>query len=465
MESTGQLPPPRKTALPVFPGWIAALGPGVIWLALAQGSGELIWWPYLIAKYGLAFLFLLIPACLLQLPLNYHIGNYTLATGESIFQGFIRLNRWFALFLWLLMTLAFAWFGAFAAAGGTSLAALTGFPVGWTAQDQTLFWGYASMVLFLGALLFSRRIYSAIERIMLMVSVVTIVGLFWACLHPSVVKVIPDFLKGLVCPTWPPPRPWDPVDTTKLLTAITFAGLGGFWTLFYSYWLREKGAGMASQRDLLSLSGAVPAESPALQSEWKRWTRFLWVDGSVGVVGNIVTTLMTCLLAFALLHPQGLLPDRYDLAVVQSKFFEVQWGRIGGFLFLFVAAAFLADTWLATVDAVSRINTDIVLSFFPWARRWPARSWYLVWVGWLAGVTAFTMRLDQPGPLILLSAVIGFVGTVLFTGALFGVSYSVLPRLVPRAILPGRFAGFLLAVSYAAYLLLAAAYLFAQFSR
>lgn len=243
MESTGQLPPPRKAALPLFPGWIAALGPGIIWLALAQGSGELIWWPYLIAKYGLSFLFLLIPACLLQLPLNFHIGNYTLATGESIFQGFIRLNRWFALFLWLLMTLAFAWFGAFAAAGGTSLAALTGFPAGWTAQGQTLFWGYASMALFLGALLFSRRIYSAIERIMLMVSVVTIVGLFWACLHPSVVKVIPDFLKGLVCPAWPPSRPWDPADTTKLLTAITFAGLGGFWTLFYSYWLREKGGG------------------------------------------------------------------------------------------------------------------------------------------------------------------------------------------------------------------------------
>ena len=36
-----------------------------------------------------------------------------------------------------------------------------------------------------------------------------------------------------------------PADATKLLTAITFAGLGGFWTLFYSYWLRDKGSGMA----------------------------------------------------------------------------------------------------------------------------------------------------------------------------------------------------------------------------
>ena len=47
-------------------------------MALAQGSGELIWWPYLIAKYGLTFLWLLVPACFLQYPLNVEIGRYTL---------------------------------------------------------------------------------------------------------------------------------------------------------------------------------------------------------------------------------------------------------------------------------------------------------------------------------------------------------------------------------------------------
>src|SRR6185369_15123371 len=97
-------------------------------------------------KYGLTFLFLLIPACLLQFPVIYEIGRYTLLTGESIFQGFIRLNRYFAFFLWILMTLSFLWFGAFAAAGGTSLAALTGFPAGWSPRGQTLFWGYASIL-------------------------------------------------------------------------------------------------------------------------------------------------------------------------------------------------------------------------------------------------------------------------------------------------------------------------------
>jgi hypothetical protein len=69
-------------------------------MVLAQVSGGLIWWPYLIAKYGLTFLFLLIPACLLQYPINIEIGRYTLLTGESIFHGFIRLNRAFGILLW-----------------------------------------------------------------------------------------------------------------------------------------------------------------------------------------------------------------------------------------------------------------------------------------------------------------------------------------------------------------------------
>ncbi|MBI3317819.1 MAG: Nramp family divalent metal transporter, partial [Candidatus Omnitrophica bacterium] len=397
----GGLPSPKSESLISFPGWWAALGPGVVWLALAQGSGELIWWPYLVSKYGLYFLFLLIPACLLQLPLNFHIGNYTLATGESIFQGFIRLNRVFAFGLWILMSVSFAWFGAYASAGGTALAALTGFPAGWSTRGQTLFWAYATMALFLGALLVGRVVYRVVERFMWGVAVITFAGLVFACVHPSVVEVVPDFLKGLVSFRRSLPASWDPSDSTKLLTAITFAGLGGFWTLFYSYWLKEKGAGMAAKvphmAGLLSghveesrLSGAVPQAEPALQGRWRSWRRFLLVDSSVGIWGNILTTLMTCLLSYALLSPAGLLPKDYELSVVQSRFFELQWGWTGRALFLAVAAAFLSDTWLATADAVARINTDITLSFFPAARRLSVRSWYYLWLAWLTLVTGVT---------------------------------------------------------------------------
>jgi hypothetical protein len=467
-QAWGVLPPYKQASLPPLPNLLPALGPGVIFMALAQGSGELIWWPYIIAKYGLAFLFLLLPACLLQFPLIYAVGQYTVFTGESVFQGFIRLNRYFAFVLWILMTLSFLWFGAFAAAGGTSLAALTRFPASWTPRAQTLFWGYLSIFVFLSAILTSNVIYRLVETFMWCVALVTLAGLLWASANAEAVRALPAFAKGLFIPDYPPLRPWDAADATKLLTAITFAGLGGFWTLFYSYWIRDKGAGMAhymgrltgpitGKPETIPTSGYVPAEDEGLANAC-RWRRYLLCDVSIGVGGNLLTTLLMCLLAYALLFPKGLLPQGYELAVVQSRFFEVSWGTAGKIVFLFVAAAFLSDTWLATVDAVSRIHTDCLYAFFPKTQAVPVRHWYLLLLFLLTAITCVTMGIAEPGPLILLSAVIGFVGTVLFSAALILLNHVWLPRYLPAGARPGRLSLILLVIAVTAYALLAIAY-------
>jgi hypothetical protein len=467
--SWGVLPPYKKAPLPPLPNMWRALGPGVVFMALAQGSGELIWWPYIIAKYGLSFLFLLLPACLLQFPVTYEIGRYTVLTGESIFQGFIRLHRSFAFFLWILMTLSFLWFGAFAAAGGTSLAALTHFPSGWSPRGQTLFWGYASMSVFVGAILLSKVIYQLVEGFMWGVALLTVAGLLWACANEEVLRAFPAFAQALFVADLSMPRPWDPADATKLLTAITFAGLGGFWTLFYSYWMRDKGAGMAfymgrltgpitGKAETMPASGFVPGDDEGL-AHVGRWRRYLFWDVGIGIGGNLLTTLMTCLLAYALLFPSGLLPQGYDLAVVQSRFFEVSWGVVGKFIFLIVAAAFLSDTWLATADAVSRIHTDCLYAFFPKSQTVSPRAWYLIFLLLLTAVTAATMGFAEPGPLILLSAVIGFVGTVLFSVALIFLNHVHLSRHLPSAARPGRLNLVFLVLACVAYFGLAAAYL------
>lgn len=464
----GILPPFKKAPLPPLPGMWRALGPGVIFMALAQGSGELIFWPYTIAKYGLTFLFLLIPACLLQFPVIYEIGRYTLLTGESIFQGFIRLNRHFALALWILFTLSFFWFGAFAAAGGTSLAALTDFPTGWARREQTLFWAYATMGLFLTAILLSKVIYKLIEAFMWGVALFTLIGLVCASANVEVMNALPAFVNGLVKPQWPMPRPWDPADATKLLTAITFAGLGGFWTLFYSYWLRDKGSGMAhyagrltgpitGKPEAMPDSGSLPGNDEGLAHS-KRWHRFMFWDIGIGVLGNLLTTLLTCLLAYALLFPKGLLPQGYEIAVVQARFFEASWGGWGKTAFLIIAAAFLSDTWLATVDAVSRTHADCVYGFFPRAHRIPYRRWYLYFLLTLTFITGVTVQSNEPATLILISAVIGFLGTVLYCVALVFLNHVYLPRHLPALARPSRISlGFLL-ISCSTYFLLAVAY-------
>lgn len=73
-------------------------------------------------------------------------------------------------------------------------------------------------------------------------------------------------------------------------------------------------------------------------------------------------------------------------------------------------------------------------------------------------VTSITVLLDAPGPLILFSAVIGFVGTVLFSVALVFLNHVVLPRYLPDEAKPGRLSLFFLILSCLAYGTLAIAY-------
>lgn len=450
-------PPYGRARLRAFPGWRAALGPGIIWMALAQGSGELIWWPYLCAKYGLGFLILLAPACLVQWPVTFAIGRYSALTGESVWRGFARVHPAFCFVLWILMAVSFLWFGAFASAGGTALARLTTWPP-LDDRGRSLFWASVTIVVFATALLRGEKTYGLIEKVMWAVALVTVVGLGVSVVRPELRPAWPEFLRALVVPA-PLVRPFDPADTDRLLTAITFAGLGGFWTLFYSYWVLGKGMGVPAAPDGDGRVPAGDADDVALVS---RWQRGLVVDSGIGIVGNLLTTIMTCFLAFAILLPQGIVPDQWSLAAEQARFFELAWGGVGRALFLVVAAAFLCDTWLSTADAVARVHVEMIRFFFLRGRPLDETRAYRGMIVLLTVVTAATMFGAEPGPLIVLSALIGFVGTLAFVAALVVLVHGRLAPALPAAIRPGRTSLVLLCGSLAAYTALALAYLWTR---
>jgi hypothetical protein len=363
------------------------------------------------------------------------------------------------------------WIGGYVTAGGLER---INFPRGWSEQARDYFWSYTFIAVFMIALVLSRVVYTMIERVMMVIALVTVVGLVLACTQERVLSAIPSFAQGLVSPQWPSDRSWDDEDSTKLLTAITFAGLGGFWTLFYSYWLREKGAGMAAHMGKITspltgrpqhvpMVGHLPTDTPEDARRWKQWTRFLLADNAIGVVGNLVTTLMCCLLAFALLFPVGAIPEDNHPVEAQSAFFREAWGPVGSVLFLVLATAFLSDTWMTTIDAVSRVHTDVLNAYVPPARKRSPNTWYWVFVLIAGGLTIVTIPLAQPGQLILFGAVTGFAGTVTFTICLLIWNHRILPRRLPPAFRPRRFAWVGIAISAICYIVLAGAYIYVAF--
>ena len=70
--------------------WIGVVGPGVIVLGAAIGSGEFLLGPATFVKYGLTLLWVVGVAAILQTIFNLELMRYTMATGEPVITGFMR---------------------------------------------------------------------------------------------------------------------------------------------------------------------------------------------------------------------------------------------------------------------------------------------------------------------------------------------------------------------------------------
>ena len=79
-------------------------GPGAILVGLSIGAGEIIVWPRLVAQYGAGMIWAAVAGVFLQLWINFEIGRWTIATGETVYTGYCRLWRGFAP-LFILLTL------------------------------------------------------------------------------------------------------------------------------------------------------------------------------------------------------------------------------------------------------------------------------------------------------------------------------------------------------------------------
>jgi hypothetical protein len=474
IELGGHGPVKQVRKVPKYMGWLALFGPGAIYAATAQGSGELIFWPILMALFGPALIGLLLPACALQYPVTIEIARYTATTGETMFSGFRRVGRFYSIFLWIMLITVYLWFGGYATAASTALVALTHFPGGWSADAQGLFWAYLLVAIFFCAIVFGRVIYNIIEKFMIVITATTIVGLVAASFHPAVREFWGQFFGRLFTFQFSIPSNLSTDNLELMITALAFAGQGGFGNVLYSYWIRDKGVGLGrfagritspvtGEPEAIPSAGFAFTDSEENKKNYRGWTRWIHADQLFGTGANTFTLMLTSLLAFSLLFPKGRVPAEDKLAVVQAEFFRNSWGTIGAIIFFIIAAAFLADTWLALCDGVSRMHADFFVTNVERARRWGFRNMYYVWVGILTVVTVVTLPIASPETLLIAVAILNFFAMIVYIPGLIYLNYFKIPKAYPSWTRPSNVALFFISLSGIVYLVLGIYYLSIKF--
>ncbi len=418
--------------LPKFPGWAAMFGPGLVWAGLSQGSGELIWWPYIVAKYGTYFLGWLFFFAFLQYWINLEIARYTMATGESIYEEFHRLHHLYGWLMFILVFIVSFWIAGYISGGIEALVYAAGnWPFPGNHELATRFWATIGIWIVLIIFLLGPVAYKIVEIVEAVAALASFFGMLIAAVSiPAVAKVAGTYFASLFTPhlplvgfTWHDPNPitprtvtWDPADAAVLVTMICYTGAGGFWNLYYSFWVRDKNAAMSALigRVTSPLTGepeAIPAIGYGFSekdlTEWDMWIKWLWVDNAFGVIFNLITIILTTILTYAVLFPQGLVPGTgFKLLKWQAEWFGTIWGGVGRIALWILAFFFLTDTYITGLDGIARTTASNLFVNIPEVKeRIDYSKLYYIIVGLFTIIATIEVWIQKPGALLILTGV------------------------------------------------------------
>lgn len=430
--------PERKTSL-----W-KLLGPGAVMVGLAIGSGEMVLWPWITAKFGAEMVWAAVLGVFLQMWINLEIGRYAIATGESAFTGLARLAKF-----WVYFFLTLMFFGALVPgmgrAVGTSVKILL-FGVDGPGAD----WVWTALVIALTlAIIFGpRRIYRTIERSVGVMVLFVVVGMVVVAFAVGTFDDLLTLLGGILNVGHISLD--EDFTFNRFFGAFVFAGIGGLGNLYYAYYLRDKGIGMGARIPALlnplreaqrgnSETGFLYPETHTNARRFRDWFRFAALDSSVVFfVGNVFTMLLFMFGALVVLHPTGIIPAESQIIWDLALILEGTMGTTGRYLFLVIGIAVFFSSMLAGTDGGIRLWVDLLHSNFKLPNRFAANRLYLFFALLLGSIGIASTWFFESFAVTVLDFF--FIGAVLGGFAMAGYVPMLLYmnlRYLPRSARPG----------------------------
>ena len=351
------------------PKW-KIIGPGLVVAATGVGAADMVATLVAGSQYGYALLWAVILGVILKIVLVEGAGRYTLATGNTIFEGWKSLGKWTT---WYFGPYIIIWgfvYGATAmSSAALPLAAL--FPAV-DLKIWAILMGLAGFAMvWFGKYSFFEKVTAVLVGIMF----VTVVGLA-VIAAPN----FPEMIKGLV-----PMIPSGGVVYTLALAG----GVGGTITLAaYGYWLREKG--------------------------WytPKWMRVMRIDNSMAYVMTGIFVIAMLIVGAEVVQAAGVSLSAGDRGLLDLG--DVLNERYG----TFVGTGFLVGFWAASFSSIIGVWNGVSLMFADfWGhmRKKPAGhpdtmtggKYFKFYVLWLTFPPMVLFLLDKPIALILAYGVLG----------------------------------------------------------
>lgn len=416
-------------------------------VGLAVGSGELVLWPWITARFGLVMAWAPLLAVFFQCWFNIEIGRWAIATGESALNGVARASMkiiyLFLAFLFILtmlpgwgrLTGATLRFFLFGSEGPWPEGSILATDWLWTLPVTATVW-----LVLLGP----KKIYNGVERVVMIMVLVIVLGMVVVAVRIGTGQDVANLATGIA--GFPPQIVLDTdFEFLRFFGALVFAGNGGFGVLFYSYYLRDKGIGMGRRFPMLAIdirgkkeraneTGYVYEDTPENARRFRAWKNYVnqdifWFFG----LTTAVTLLLFMFASFVVLHPQPLGFGDSDLIWTLSSILGSVLGTWGRYLFLVIAMAALFSTILANTDGGLRMWTDMIHKGFAFTRKWPPGQMFvpIMLATWLVGFASL-WYFETHGVTILdfffISAAINGIVMTIFVPIILFLNLKLLPK-------------------------------------
>jgi len=457
------LPPLQYRELPEPISWRKMIGPSIMLAGLSLGSGEFIFWPYIVYSSGFVFFWACLLGVITQFFINMEIERWTLATGETAITGFCRMCWVWAPVMLVMNIIPWAWPGW--ATGAAQMLSWTLFgpleqmnaetgAISYGAQYLTIF---AVVGLFLVGIVLTSSpvVYNTVEKLQtfLVASIVIIAfGLGIVVIRPDAVMAL---LKGAISVGEMP----DLTSTGKLsfmglLGALAFAGAGGTMNLGQSNLIRDKGYGMGRYIGRIT-SPLTGQEEPAAETGYhfrhtpenmRRWSAW-WKAANIEHFFSFFLTCVVCLvlmslISYSLLYDEAgqlksgaeSLGTGFSFVWSQARYleeFSPTYGTALKYAFLVMGVCILFTTELGVLDVSARISTDIIkVNFLRDNDRWPQSRLYFLflWGEILLGTAILIAGVSEPQLLLQISAALNGGVMFLYSLALLYMNSKILSR-------------------------------------